>query len=104
MLRTHGTVITYKNLVMRRFLAYLTFCMYARKKVGRRGYLHHVNQNEIEQCKRQCTFRRLIPCEDCDINDLCLMIMRDRYLTLPIDAWEALDLYLVLRNEIKALL
>ena len=67
---------------------------------GTRDFICEVRQQDAIQCKQTCRFRGATPCEDNDIYQLCLALMNENGLTLPRDAYSAVDLYLVLRREI----
>ena len=60
-----------------------------------------VDRADIQLCQSDCTFRQTIPC-DTDIYNLCNFLIVESQLHLPGDAYEAVDLYLHLRNEITS--
>lgn len=62
-----------------------------------------VDRADVELCHSNCTFRPAVPC-DIDIYDLCNILMVETQLHLPADAYQAVDLYLHLRNEIRSAL
>lgn len=62
-----------------------------------------VDRADIQLCQSNCTFRPAVPC-DTDIHDLCNILMVESQLHVPADAYQAVDLYLHLRNEIKSAL
>ncbi|KAG9267245.1 hypothetical protein AMEX_G18069, partial [Astyanax mexicanus] len=66
-------------------------------------FLTPIEDDDIQTCKTECTFRQSVPC-DPDVYDLCNIIMAESQLTLPRDAYKAIDLYIFLRNYIKATL
>ena len=71
---------------------------------GATDHIQAVDPNDIAPCRANCMSRRLCPCEDEDIYELCLMLMVERNFMHPIDAWQALDLYVQLRDVIKTLI
>jgi hypothetical protein len=68
-----------------------------------KDYLCEVSANEVNGCHEQCTFRSNVAC-DSDVFELCTIIMAEQNLNIPMDVYEALDLYLELRAAITALI
>ncbi|XP_029991578.1 uncharacterized protein LOC115420472 [Sphaeramia orbicularis] len=68
-----------------------------------RDCLSPADRNLVEQCKSQCVFRQPIPC-DTDVYELCNFVMVENQLNLPRDPYQAIDLYLQLREKINACL
>ncbi|XP_066497496.1 uncharacterized protein [Hoplias malabaricus] len=68
---------------------------------GTRDFLHSAEDEDIHTCKTECTFRQSVPC-DPDVYDLCNIIMAESQLTLPRDPYQAIDLYIFLRDVIKS--
>ncbi|XDV31020.1 hypothetical protein PO909_033797 [Leuciscus waleckii] len=68
-----------------------------------RDFLTSADTESIRFCKNECTFRRPIPC-DPDVNELCNIIISDSHLNLPSDPYQAVNLYMHLRDVIRALL
>ena len=66
-------------------------------------YLSAASLDDINACRSNCTFRSSIPC-DIDLFHMCNMIMGQRGFRLPTDAYQALDIYVALRREIKTLI
>ncbi|XP_055063376.1 uncharacterized protein [Misgurnus anguillicaudatus] len=62
-----------------------------------------VERDDLQLCQSSCTFRTTVPC-DTDIYNICNFLMVESQLHLPADAYQALDLYLHLRNEIRSTL
>ncbi|XP_061920002.1 uncharacterized protein LOC133660480 [Entelurus aequoreus] len=62
-----------------------------------------VERADVQLCQSNCTFRPAVPC-DTDIYNICNILMAESRLHLPADAYQALDLYLHLRNEITSAL
>ncbi|XP_061739265.1 uncharacterized protein LOC133556012 [Nerophis ophidion] len=62
-----------------------------------------VDRADVQLCQSNCTFRPAVPC-DTDIYNICNILMAESQLHLPADAYQALDLYLHLRNEITSTL
>lgn len=63
--------------------------------------LSEVQREDVHLCWNSCTFRPAVPC-DIDIYNLCNVLMMESHLSLPADAYKALDLYLDLRNNIMS--
>ncbi|XP_061745248.1 uncharacterized protein LOC133544166 [Nerophis ophidion] len=62
-----------------------------------------VDRADVQLCQSNRTFRPAVPC-DTDIYNICNILMAESQLHLPADAYQALDLYLHLRNEITSTL
>ncbi|XP_051249570.1 uncharacterized protein LOC127359638 [Dicentrarchus labrax] len=62
-----------------------------------------VDRADVQLCQSNCTFRPAVPC-DPDIYNICNILMVESQLHLPADAYQAFDLYLHLRNEIRSAL
>ncbi|XP_035805796.1 uncharacterized protein LOC111571037 [Amphiprion ocellaris] len=76
--------------------------MYALPELyGTRDFLSAVEDEHVHLCKRECTFRLTIPC-DPDMFELCNIIITESHLTPPTDPYQALDLYMHLRDTIRA--
>lgn len=67
------------------------------------NYMSPVDAGDLQLCKTECTFRLSIPC-DRDVYDICNTVMSEANIELPKDTYQAVDLYLNLRNEILNLL
>ncbi|XP_051530514.1 uncharacterized protein LOC127427138 [Myxocyprinus asiaticus] len=63
------------------------------------NYLLLVESGDLQLCKTECTFQSSIPC-DSDVYDICNTVMAETHFDLPNDSYQAIDLYLHLRNEI----
>ena len=70
---------------------------------GTRDFLKPIEDASLEICKSQCVFRRAIPC-DSDLYELCCIFMAELHLTVPTDPFEAVNLYMQLREAIRAAL
>ncbi|KAK2821902.1 hypothetical protein Q5P01_021967 [Channa striata] len=57
----------------------------------------------IQLCKSKCVFRLSVPC-DLDVYELCNVIMAESHLSLPNDPYQAVNLYMSLREAIGAVL
>ena len=68
---------------------------------GAHDHLANVTEDEIQVCKSECIMREMCPCEDKDVFQLCVLVMGERNLELPSDAYQATDLYLLLRTTIR---
>ncbi|XP_036006071.1 uncharacterized protein LOC118566787 [Fundulus heteroclitus] len=76
--------------------------MYALPELYRtRDFLCLVEEEHVEVCKNECISRLTKPC-DPDVFDLCNILMAESHLTLPTDAYQALNLYMHLREAIIA--
>ncbi|KAK0145716.1 hypothetical protein N1851_015376 [Merluccius polli] len=65
--------------------------------------LSPVDRTDVQLCQNNCTFRPAVPC-DTDIYNICNFLMVESQLHLPADAYQAVDLYLHLKNEIRSAL
>lgn len=65
-----------------------------------RDYIYGVNQLELDVCRGECEFRSALPCDE-DIFHLCGILAEELDLNVPEDAMGAVDLYLVLRRNIR---
>ncbi|KAJ8311805.1 hypothetical protein KUTeg_010642 [Tegillarca granosa] len=61
-----------------------------------RSYLHDVDQNKVDVCQEECTFRRQQVCDE-DIDELCRILMEENVLAEPTTIEEAISLYSKLR-------
>ncbi|KAJ8322091.1 hypothetical protein KUTeg_000562 [Tegillarca granosa] len=61
-----------------------------------RSYLHDVDQNKVDVCQEECTFRRQQVCDE-DIDELCRILMEENVLAEPTAIEEAISLYSKLR-------
>ena len=66
-------------------------------------HISPVDRADVQLCQSNCTFRPAVPC-DTDIYNICNILMVESQLHLPADAYQALDLYLHLRSEIRSAL
>ncbi|KAJ8322241.1 hypothetical protein KUTeg_000712 [Tegillarca granosa] len=57
-----------------------------------RSYLHDVDQNKVDVCQEECTFRRQQVCDE-DIDELCRILMEENVLAEPTTIEEAISLY-----------
>ncbi|KAK1172320.1 hypothetical protein AOXY_G4861 [Acipenser oxyrinchus oxyrinchus] len=64
-------------------------------------YMSPIESVELQVCRSECTFRLPVPC-DPDVYDMCNIVMAESHLDLPNEPYQALDLYIRLRNEINA--
>ncbi|KAJ8320136.1 hypothetical protein KUTeg_001723 [Tegillarca granosa] len=60
------------------------------------SYLHDVDQNKVDVCQEECTFRRQQVCDE-DIDELCRILMEENVLAEPTIIEEAISLYSKLR-------
>ncbi|KAJ8321138.1 hypothetical protein KUTeg_001263 [Tegillarca granosa] len=67
------------------------------------NYLCEIDDEEIEICKEHATFRSGLHCDE-DIYNMCIQIIAENSLLIPKDPYQALDLYLELRQKIISLL
>ncbi|XP_054641995.1 uncharacterized protein LOC129187166 [Dunckerocampus dactyliophorus] len=65
---------------------------------GTRDFLSPVD-DAVQLCKDECVFRLSIPC-DPDVYKLCLIFMAESHLTPPADPYQAVSLYMHLRQVI----
>lgn len=70
---------------------------------GTEDYLCDVPEQEIVRCQQNCVSRSDIAC-DKDVHTLCTSIMAQNNLTVPTDAYVAIDLYIELREKLVRLL
>ncbi|KAK9970119.1 hypothetical protein ABG768_026086 [Culter alburnus] len=68
-----------------------------------KDFLTSADTESIQFCKNECTFRRPIPC-DPGVNELCNTIISESHLSLPKDPYQAVNLYMHLRDVIRSLL
>ncbi|KAJ4927905.1 hypothetical protein JOQ06_015706 [Pogonophryne albipinna] len=66
-----------------------------------RDYLSPVEDEHVQLCKNECVFRLVIPC-DPDVYELCHIFMGESHLTPPTDPYQAVNLYMHLREAISA--
>lgn len=66
-------------------------------------FLCPVEDEHIQLCKNECVFRLAVPC-DPDVSELCTIFMAESHLAPPPDPYEAVNLYLHLREAITAFL
>ncbi|KAF7643707.1 hypothetical protein LDENG_00234950 [Lucifuga dentata] len=64
---------------------------------GTRDFLAPVENDYLEQYKNECVFCQPIRC-DADVYALCNVVMAECHLNLPRDPYQAIDLYLQLRE------
>ncbi|XP_042073225.1 uncharacterized protein LOC121813492 [Haplochromis burtoni] len=69
---------------------------------GTRDFLCPTEEEHVEMCKTECVFRLTKPC-DPDVYELCNIIMTESHLTPPTDPYQAVNLYMHLRENIMAL-
>ena len=67
---------------------------------GTHDMAYVVDNQDLEVCKQDCTFRKAIPCEDEDVYYLCTNIMAEFGMLAPMSVSECLVLYLDLRSNI----
>lgn len=66
---------------------------------GADEYLQPVEADEIDVCQEECTFVDGLPC-DRDMFELFILYMEENGLDEPSDAFEAVDLYMDLRERL----
>ena len=66
-------------------------------------HLCPVEESHTEACATECTFRQPITC-DPDVYQLCNILMAESQLNVPGDPYQALNLYMHLREAITAAL
>lgn len=66
---------------------------------GTEDYLCPVAEEDLVRCEEHCTKRHGIACDD-DLSTICTNIMAEKELQVPVDAYMAIDLYLLLRREL----
>lgn len=70
---------------------------------GVENFLIPVSNDDVELYKNECKFVEL-PCNE-NMYDLCSIIMEEKHWNQSSnDHWEALDLYLKLRDEVRRLI
>ncbi|KAL4008914.1 hypothetical protein ACER0C_002766 [Sarotherodon galilaeus] len=69
---------------------------------GTRDFLCPTEEEHVEMCKTECVFRLTKPC-DPDVYELCNILMTESHLTPPTDPYQAVNLYVHLRENIMAL-
>lgn len=62
-------------------------------------YLCDVSEQDIISCEEDCLHRSDIACDE-DVHTLCTYIMAENNLTVSVDAYMAIDLYLTLREKL----
>lgn len=67
-----------------------------------KDYKREVTQERMIACKDECIFEDL-PCDE-DVDGMCKIIMEEKDLQLTGDPYQAVDVYVVLKNEIEMLL
>lgn len=70
---------------------------------GSVNYETTVQLRYVENCEEECTFLDC-PCSDKDVFNLCEIIVREMNLCKSVDVFDAVNLYIALRNEILSLL
>ncbi|KAJ8024994.1 hypothetical protein HOLleu_35071 [Holothuria leucospilota] len=70
---------------------------------GRRDDLHPAQKNEIDFCLEEETTRVLYPC-DPEMFEMCSLIMEENQIVAPSDPYQAVDLYVALRQEVRMLI
>lgn len=76
--------------------------MYALPELYRtRDFLSSVEDEHVQLCKDECIFRLAIPCDQ-DVYNLCNIFMVESHLTLPNDPYQAVNLYMHLRESVNA--
>ncbi|XP_041834069.1 uncharacterized protein LOC121635073 [Melanotaenia boesemani] len=78
--------------------------MYALPELYRtRDFLSPTENEHVQLCKNECVFRLTIPC-DPDVYELCNLFMSEFRRMAPTDPYQAIDLYMCLREAISAVL
>jgi hypothetical protein len=67
---------------------------------GSQEYMNRIAPEDINMCKRDCMFRKCIPCDE-DVYNLCIVLMAQENLDMPEDAYSGLNLYLRLRELVR---
>ena len=67
---------------------------------GTEDYLCPTSSRNIDICQQHCIFRQPKPCDE-DLYELCIIIMAENTLAWPVDAYEAIDLYVELQTFVK---
>lgn len=65
-------------------------------------FLRTVEFEKLAACKEECKFEDL-PCDE-DVYNLCKIIIEEKGLTEPHNPFDAVDVYIQLRNEMLSLL
>ena len=68
---------------------------------GTRDCLSPIEDGDFQLCKNECIFRQTKPC-DPDLYELCNIFMAESNLTLATDPYQAVNLYMHLREAIRA--
>ncbi|CAL8273826.1 unnamed protein product [Gadus morhua 'NCC'] len=68
---------------------------------GTRDFLSPIEDYDFQLCKNECIFRQTKPC-DPDLYELCNIFMAESNLTLATDSYQAVNLYMHLREAIRA--
>ncbi|KAK0135212.1 hypothetical protein N1851_028967 [Merluccius polli] len=68
-----------------------------------RDHLCPVQSEHLDVCRNECRFRKPIPC-DKDVYSVCIDFMVELNLQLPGDPYQAVNLYMHLREAIKSVL
>lgn len=63
-------------------------------------YMCTVDEESVEVCLEECTFLEY-PCEE-DVYELACMYMQENTWRNPNDAYEAADLYILIRNAFNS--
>ncbi|XP_030609254.1 uncharacterized protein LOC115796912 [Archocentrus centrarchus] len=66
-----------------------------------RDFICHVEEEHVELCKNECVFRQTKPCDQ-DVYELCSILMSESHRTPPTDPYQAVNLYMHLREAIMA--
>ncbi|XP_074525951.1 uncharacterized protein LOC141790170 [Halichoeres trimaculatus] len=66
-----------------------------------RDFLSPVRDQDVQLCKNECIFRLTIP-RDPDVYQLCSLLMTESHLTTSTDPYQAVNLYMHLREAISA--
>ncbi|CAJ1081207.1 uncharacterized protein LOC115783333, partial [Xyrichtys novacula] len=67
---------------------------------GREDRLKLFDQEEVDLCKEECTPKGQLPCDE-TVYDLSVLLMQENGWNTPKDAFEAAELHMLLREEIK---
>ena len=70
---------------------------------GTQDYLYKVREEDVMECKRSCLFRKAIPCNDGDVYELLIILLRENGAQFPRDAYDGVHLYKTLRNLLNQL-
>lgn len=66
-------------------------------------YTFEVNDNDLNLCKETATFRSGMPCDE-DVYNLCVHFMAENDFNIAEDPYQAMDLYIALRQCFEAVL